>query len=334
MIRFLVPFILLLTVCGCGGSTSNRIEPSADSSTGLRDSADGLLFTYFRNNGEDGLYLATSADGLHWTPLNGDRPLLAPTVGESKLMRDPSIVRGPDGRFHMVWTTSWEGKTIGYAHSRDLREWSPERAIPVMEHEPGVMNCWAPEIFYDQQSGEFVVVWASTIRGRFPETLPTGERDRNHRLYAFRTRDFDSISSTELFYDPGFLVIDAAIFEPLPVQPGPARYAMVVKNETRFPPAKNLFLTFAPTLQGPWSAPTAPISGEEWAEGPTPVRIGDYWYIYFDEYRANRYGAIRSRDLKTWETVTSQSAFPQGMKHGSVFRAPFEVIEALRTPVP
>ena len=71
--------------------------------------ADPLLFSYFRNNGEDGLHLATSGDGLRWRVLQGGKALLEPKVGESKLMRDPSIARGPDGTFHMVWTTSWPG---------------------------------------------------------------------------------------------------------------------------------------------------------------------------------------------------------------------------------
>lgn len=289
---------------------------------------DTLAFAFFRNNGEDGLYLATSDDGLQWTPLNGDRPLLAPVVGESRLMRDPSIARGPDGRFHMVWTTAWEGKTIGYSHSSDLRNWAPQRALPVMAHEPGVANCWAPELFYDAASEEFSVVWASTIQDRFPQTQAQGERGRNHRLYAFRTRDFQTLGKTALFYDPGFLVIDAAIF--LPGAASSHRYAMVVKNETRFPPAKNLFLTFADSLNGPWTPPAAPFSGQEWAEGPSPVRIGDWWFVYFDRYRVHEYGAMRSRDLKTWEDLTAQCRFPKGMRHGTVFHAPRALLNALR----
>lgn len=57
------------------------------------------LFSSFRGDGEDGLHLAHSRDGLRWTALNGDRSFLQPSVG-TKLMRDPSIVRGPDGIFH------------------------------------------------------------------------------------------------------------------------------------------------------------------------------------------------------------------------------------------
>ena len=75
------------------------------------------LFSYFTGNGEDGLHFASSADGLKWTALNGGRSFLQPAIG-SKLMRDPSITRGPDGRFHMVWTTGWWDKGIGVAHSR------------------------------------------------------------------------------------------------------------------------------------------------------------------------------------------------------------------------
>ena len=74
------------------------------------------LFAYFKNNGEDGLHLAYSRDGLKWKVLNDDRSYLAPAVGSQKLMRDPCVIQGPDGVFHMVWTTGWRGQDIGVAH--------------------------------------------------------------------------------------------------------------------------------------------------------------------------------------------------------------------------
>ncbi|MEZ5399977.1 MAG: glycoside hydrolase family 43 protein [Bryobacteraceae bacterium] len=285
--------------------------------------ADPLLFSFFRNNGEDGLYLAASTDGLLWTELNAGKPLLTPAVGEAKLMRDPSVVRAPDGVFHMVWTTAWEGKTIGHASSRDLIHWSPQQAIDVMAGVDGVANCWAPELFLDR--GEFWILWASTVAGRFPETLGAASHNNNHRIYATHTRDFKSFSPPTLFYDPGFIVIDAALF-----RPDTERFAMVVKNETLTPPAKNLFLTYSASLEGPWTKPGPPISGPDWAEGPSPARIGPYWYIYFDKYRDHRYGAIRSRDLEHWEDVTASVHFPPGARHGTVFRAPAAIVENLR----
>ena len=71
-------------------------------------------------NGEDGLHLATSADGLSWTALNKNESFLTPTAGDDKLMRDPCIIKEGDGLFHMVWTVSWNEKGIGYANSPDL----------------------------------------------------------------------------------------------------------------------------------------------------------------------------------------------------------------------
>ena len=53
------------------------------------------LFSYFINDSKDGLHLAYSYDGLNWTPLNGGRSFLTPSVGKDKLMRDPSICQAP-----------------------------------------------------------------------------------------------------------------------------------------------------------------------------------------------------------------------------------------------
>lgn len=283
---------------------------------------DVLLFSFFRGNGETGLYLAESREGLKWAALNGDQPLIVPAVGESKLMRDPSIVRGPDGMFHMVWTTSWRGATLGYASSRDLKTWSAQKTIPCL---PEAVNCWAPELYYDETTKSFVVVWASTVPGRFPETLGKGSKDYNHRLYAVTTKDFVAFTPARLFYDPGFQVIDGALFRER------GKYWLAVKNETEKPAAaKHLFLTSAASLDGPWAAPSAPISGPQWAEGASPVRIGGYWYVYFDKYMNKRYGAVRSKDLKSWEDVTESIVMPAGVRHGTVFRAPEGVVKRLR----
>ena len=141
------------------------------------------LFSFFKGNGEDGLHLATSTDGLKWAALNNNESFLSPKVGNDKLMRDPCIIRGGDNKFHMVWTVSWNEKGIGYANSSDLIHWSEQQYIPVMEHEPGARNCWAPEIFYDEDSKQYLIHWATTIPGRFPETETLGDDKYNHRMY-------------------------------------------------------------------------------------------------------------------------------------------------------
>jgi hypothetical protein len=138
------------------------------------------LFTSFRGNGEDGLHLAYSRDGYNWTDLGG--PFLRPKVGVSKLMRDPCIIQGPDGTFHMVWTSGWGEKGIGYANSKDLIHWSDQKYIEVMVQEPQARNCWAPEVFYDESGKQYVIFWSTTIPGRFPETEASGDRGWNHRI--------------------------------------------------------------------------------------------------------------------------------------------------------
>jgi len=284
------------------------------------------LFSYFMGNGEDGLHLAASMDSYHWEALNGGKSVQLPLVGESVLMRDPSITTGPDGTFHMVWTTSWSGKTIGYAHSEDLINWSKQIAIPVMEHEDSVMNCWAPEINYNAANDNFVIYWSSTITDHFPETANStknGKR-RNHRIYLTTTRDFKSFSETKLLYEPGFNVIDASIIS------AGDRYAMFIKNETELPePQKNISVVFADQMTGPYSLPDKTITGDYWAEGPTAINVDGKWHVYFDKYRKHEFGLVSSADLINWTDESDKLSMPTGIRHGTVFEIDWELYEKL-----
>lgn len=285
------------------------------------------VFSYFKGNGEDGLHLAWSDDGLNWTALNNDQSFLQPQVG-GKLMRDPCICQGPDGTFHLVWTTGWWDKGIGIAHSKDLVHWSEQEWLGVMTHEPNAMNCWAPEIFYNQAQQQYLIFWATTIPGRFPETDNTGDAGKggscNHRIYCVTTADFKTYSQAQLLYNDGFNVIDATI-----VKDG-ERYVMFVKDETRQPtPKKNIRLAFADKAIGPYGHATPPIS-PDWVEGPTAIKIGDYWYLYYDAYKRGRYEGARSKDLSVWEAITEKLLFPKGTRHGTVLGVPNEIIADLQ----
>lgn len=284
------------------------------------------LFSYFKGNGEDGLHLAVSDDGLKWTTLNNDRSFLPPQVG-GKLMRDPCICRGPDGQFHLVWTTGWWDKGIGIAHSADLIHWSPQESLPVMAKEPNAMNCWAPEIFYDHPGRQYIIFWSTTIPGRFPETDNTGDPGQggncNHRIYCVTTPDFNTYSPTKLFYDGGFNVIDATI-----IQEG-SRFVMLLKDETRRPQAKkNIRVAVAEKATGPYG-PASPPFSPAWVEGPTALRIGGFWHVFYDAYTRNRYEGVRSKDLAGWETINDKLSFPNGARHGTVFAVPTEIVDNL-----
>lgn len=283
-------------------------------STCSQPEPDLYLFSYFINNGEDGLHLAWSEDGKKWTPLRNNQSFLTPTAGQDKLMRDPCIIRGGDGRFHMVWTVSWGERGIGYANSPDLMHWSEQQFIPVMKDEPTARNCWAPEIFYDDPSGRYMIYWATTLPGRFPKSDSTSEDGYDHRIYYTTTRDFAEFSPTQLLYDQGFSVIDATI------QKTGDHYIMFLKNETLVPqPEKNIRMATSTELTGNYSPPTEPIMGN-WVEGPTAIRAGNEWVVYFDRYRENKMGAVTSTDLKTWTDISDQLSFPADTRHGTIFK--------------
>lgn len=69
---------------------------------------DFYVSTSFHEPATDGLRFIYSRDAVHWDSIPGT--FLAPKVGKQKVMRDPSIIRTPDGVFHLVWTSSWRGR--------------------------------------------------------------------------------------------------------------------------------------------------------------------------------------------------------------------------------
>jgi hypothetical protein len=281
------------------------------------------MFAYFKGNGEDGLHLAYSDDGFKWTALNNDSSFLHPTVGTDKLMRDPCVIRGGDGLFHMVWTVSWKEKGIGYASSKDLIHWSEQQYIPVMEHEHEALNAWAPEIYYEAATKQYMIYWATTIPGRFPKGDSAGDNKYNHRLYYVTTNNFKTYTKARLLYDQGFNVIDGTITK------WGNQYAMVLKDETRYPPQKNLRVAFSNTVTGGYGKPSAPITGKYWAEGPTTLKIGNNLLVYFDKYTEHQYGVVSSSDMEHWTDLSDKLSMPKGIRHGTVFTVSRKELEKL-----
>lgn len=291
-------------------------------SSATSQDSEHYLFSYFIGNGEDGLHLAYSQDGYQWKALNDGKSFLTPDVGKDKLMRDPSIIQDDNGTFHMVWTVSWGEKGIGYSASKDLISWSRQQYIPVMEHEANARNCWAPELFYDHQTKQYYIFWATTIKGKFAE----GEEQKyNHRLYYVTTKDFKSFGETRLLYDHKFSVIDAAIIH---VQD---QYLMFLKDETDKPnvPEKNIRIATSAKAAGPYSKPGKSITGDYWAEGPTPLKIKDKWFVYFDKYMLHKYGVIVSSDLNSWSDESDKLTMPNGIRHGTAFKVSGDVVKKL-----
>ncbi len=285
------------------------------------------LFTSFREPATDGLYFLASKDGKHWEDLGGS--FLKPEVGEKKLMRDPSMAQGPDGVYHLVWTCGWTGdKGFGYASSKDLVHWSEQQRIPIMEQEPDAVNVWAPEIFYEKDSAQFLIVWATTIPFRFAKGME--DEKNNHRLYCTTTKDFKTFSSARLFYDPGYSVIDAMI-----VQRGEHDFVLVFKDNTRL--QRNVKVAFGANASGPWHDDSKGFT-KEYTEGPAVAiiggkgeyHIGAEYYIYFDSYRDKKYGAVKTSDFKTFNDVSDSVSVPSLHKHGTVLMTDLRTVKRLK----
>lgn len=276
------------------------------------------LFSTFREPADKGLFLAYSYDGYTWNDLSG--PWLVPEVGNQKVMRDPSVVKGPDGTFHMVWTSSWRGDLgFGYANSKDLVTWSKQQFIETMAFDTSTVNVWAPELFYDDEKQEYIILWASTIPYKFEKGIE--EERNNHRMYYTTTKDFKTYSETKLFLDPGFSVIDCVI-----VKRGKEDYILVLKDNTR--PERNISVAFGKSPIGPWKNYSEPFTGKL-TEGPTTLRLGDDWLIYYDSYGDKKYKTVKTKDFKAFEDISINVSFPEGHKHGTVFSAPESIVKNL-----
>ena len=176
-----------------------------------------------------------------------------------------------------------------------------------MEHEPSAQNCWAPELFYDSANEQFLIFWATTIPGRFPDTDNQSNEGppapgRNHRMYYVTTKDFATFSETKLFYDRGFNVIDAAV-----VQEG-RRYVMFLKDETNkpFTPQKNIRVAFSDRATGPYG----------------DSERADHWQVL----GGGTYG-----DQDRWEVVRLLRQVPRSNVRSCRFTRPHELERRIRS---
>ncbi len=280
------------------------------------------MYSSFHEPANEGLRLLYSFDAYHWTDLN--HIFIKPEVGTEKIMRDASICQGPDGIFRLVWTTGWKNdQYIGYASSPDLIHWSKQEHIPVMTYEPTAINAWAPELFYDEDGKQFIIVFASCVPNRFAK----GEEDENnnHRLYYTTTVDFKTFAPTKLFLDPGFSVIDATI-----VQRGKNDYILVMKDNTR--KERDIKVGFSTHVLGPYTSISAAVT-PPFSEGPSVAHTGNDWLIYYDAYRDKKFGAVKTQDFKTFTNISNQISIPEGHKHGTIFKVSKKVLDSIKKQI-
>ena len=177
-----VLFILLATPNGFA-----KMNPSSVSEKKMG----AYLMVYFKDDTHC-LYFALSKDGYSFTDVNNAKPIIAgDTIAEQKGIRDPYIMRGPDGMFYMALTdlhlfaqklgyrtTEWErdGKEYGWGNnhgivllkSPDLIHWT-HSVLRVDNAFPELANigcAWAPELIYDEARDRIMMYFYHAFRKR------------------------------------------------------------------------------------------------------------------------------------------------------------------------
>ena len=294
-----------------------------------------FLFPYFKDNGQSGVFLSYSTDGTHFSAVNSGKAIFTPPsswTGQT-LTRDPSIVYH-DGVFSMVWTTNWTGTVFGFAQSTDLKNWTNVQQItPFSGTQP--QNVWAPEIVWNPVADSYRIAFSSAM------TAANYSAD-NMRMYSITSTDlktFTTTTSATTFFNPGYSVIDGQML----YDTDNSRWIMVYKNEVSGRKNLNLVYNSSADMTGPWTQDSHnPITGTgkvgylaQAAEGPTLLKDGDRWLLYWDAYTSGRYCMASSTDLATWTDLTYQMTNPVTTpRHGTIFFAPKSAVGYPEVPEP
>lgn len=301
------------------------------------------VYSFFREpNGVGGLRLAWSEDFFTWQEVPG--PHFQPTVGsvasegdpDNRVLRDPFVAPDPAGGFHLVWTTGWDRRDIGYAHSPDLVHWEDERLLPVMAQRETAENCWAPKLLYDHEAELWMILWSTTLADdTFPKPVVPGT-SRNHRIWYVTTRDFRTLSEARVLFDPGYSCIDAYLLRDgsdydLFFKDERANDESVASFDSRY---QNIRWARGEGPRGPFRDISPPITGRgrgRWMnEGPSALKVDNTYYVFYDHHGEEPYfGVVRSGDLASWEDVTELFRFPPASKHGHIFRARRGTVQTL-----
>lgn len=314
----------------------------------------GYAFSYFTGNSIAGekIYFAASRgnNALQWDELNDGNPLLESTMGEQGL-RDPFLIRSPEGdRFYLIATDlsigrngDWDraqrqgSRYLEVWESTDLKTWSEQRHVLVSP--PTAGNTWAPEAYWDEELGQYVVFWASKI---YAENDTTHIGNTYNRMLYATTRDFVTFSEAKTWQDIGTSRIDSTV-----IKEGESFYRFT-KDEgagttgcSDIIQEKNDSLT-EPDLVGSkaWAFQEGCIgrdAGTSAVEGPTVFKrnpgdtSGGQYYLFVDEYGGRGYIPLTTNDLDNpnWQVPAGYN-LPASPRHGTVIPVTQAELDELR----
>jgi hypothetical protein len=294
----------------------------------------GYLFSYMTGegtaNGEQ-IYFALSQgnDPTRWRTLNGGQPVITSNVG-TQGARDPFIIRSPQGdRFFQIATDlriygngNWDAsqrtgsKSIVVWESTDLVTWSAPRLVRVSPDTAG--NTWAPEAYYDESLGRYVVFWASKL---YSTSDPNHTGSSYNRMMYATTTDFRTFSAAQVWVDKGYSTIDSTVIK---YNGTYYRYTKDERSASQSACGKFILAERSTTILNPTYSFLRECIGQgsiNQGEGPLVFKSNteNRWYLYIDEYGGRGYIPFTTTDLTAgqWSMVTSYT-MPDRPRHGTV----------------
>lgn len=328
----------------------------------------GYLFAYF-TGASRAIHFAVSADGYHYTALNGNKAVITQTVGR-KSARDPYIIKGQNGDYYMMATDLYGGnqqeeldKNGNYVwgantgivtwHSTDLVNWDNETLITI-RGEYGSTSAdnqrmvWAPEAIWDKDKGEYMIYWS----------MEGGEQhgDKLMIWYSY-TKDFKSLTQEpKVLYNPGPSGLNLA-----PVQGSSDTNCLdadIVEHDGKFymyykwsggsnagtqlavsDKLTEGYLPIGYDVSAGTANPQSPgeLCGPKYVEGGDVYKLNgqEKWILIADYNWEKYYGMAQSDDLVHWDVVAEPDCtinFSEGdgnPKHGAVIPITAAQYEAL-----
>ncbi|GKT56139.1 endo-1,4-beta-xylanase [Colletotrichum tofieldiae] len=346
-----IPVALTASIDYEGASQTRELVASVRKAAAL-DSFEGYAFSYFTGSSRSGenIFFAASEgnNALKWTELNGGQPVLTSSYG-TKGLRDPFLIRSPEGdTFYLIATdlsigsgTSWGNAVrIGSRYlevweSHDLKSWSEQRHILVSPPEAG--NTWAPEAYYDDELGAYLVFWASSLY-EASDVNRTGST--YHRMLYATTRDFVTFSETSVWQDASMSRIDSTV-----IKSADTYYRFTKDEGASGTGCSDIIQESSASLRATldsWTIIDSCIgkkAGTSAVEGPTAFKSnandvhGEKFYLFVDEYGGRGYIPLETADIGNpdWK-VSASYKLPSSPRHGTVIPVTVAELAALREP--
>lgn len=288
------------------------------------------LFTYFigNNYAEEQIFFALSEDGYSYKALNeGKAVLSADTISTKKGVRDPHILRGPDGKYYMVATDmraneancNWACNSgIVLLKSDDLVNWTHSR-VDVATRFPAefgnVIRAWAPQTYYDQELDKLMVYFSM-------KTTTSGSYDVIY--YAWANADFTDLETVpQVLFDNNVSAIDGDIIY------HDNNFHLFFKTEGAAD--KGYMKAVSQQLTGPYTLLDKYLDQTNDAvEGACVFRLinQDKYILMYDVYTRGRYEFTESDNLEDFTVVNQSVSMDFKPRHGTVM--PITAEEATR----